>query len=343
MKYNRLGNTGLLVSEICLGAMTFGENAWNIGELGQADADKMVFQALSAGVNFFDTADVYAYGQSEEILGRALKNAGGRREATVIATKVLLPMSAEAWHGTGDFLNRGLSRQHIMNACDASLRRLDTDYIDLYQVHGFDPFTPVEETLNALNDLVRSGKARYIACSNWAARHIAKALGLSQLRGWEKFVSLQAYYSLANRDLEQDLLPLCREEKLGLLVWSPLSGGFLSGKYRRDAPQPEGARRVVGWEFPPVDERGYDAVEAVVAIAAAKNATPAQVSLAWLLAQSGVTSIIIGAKKMAQLEDNLGCVNITLTADELAQLSATTTPPKMYPEWMYEMQNQGRK
>jgi aryl-alcohol dehydrogenase-like predicted oxidoreductase len=341
MKYNRLGNTGLRVSEICLGAMTFGENGWNIGELGQAGADEMTQSALAAGVNFFDTADVYAYGESEEILGRALKNAGGRRDSYVIATKVLLPMSAEAWQGTGDFLNRGLSRQHVMAACDASLRRLGTDYIDLYQVHGFDLHTPIEETLNALNDLARSGKVRYIACSNWAARHIAKALGLSQARGWEKFVSLQAYYSLANRDLEHDLLPLCREENLGLLVWSPLSGGFLSGKYRRDAPQPEGARRVVGWEFPPIDERGFDAVDALLAIAQAKNATPAQVALAWLRQQTGVTSIIIGAKKMSQLEDNLQCVNITLTDEELAQLSATTAPAKMYPAWMYEMQNQG--
>ena len=343
MKYNRLGNTGLLVSEICLGAMTFGENAWNIGELDQAGADEMTARALAAGVNFFDTADVYAYGQSEQILGQALKNASARRDATVIATKVLLPMSAECWQGKGDFLNRGLSRQHIMAGCEASLRRLGTDYIDLYQVHGFDPFTPIEETLGALNDLVRQGKVRYIACSNWSARHLAKALGVSANKGWEAFVSLQAYYSLANRDLEHELLPLCREENLGLLVWSPLSGGFLSGKYRRDDPQPEGARRVVGWPFPPVDERAFDAVDALLEIAQAKNATPAQVALAWLLAQKGVTSIIVGAKKMAQLDDNLACVNVALTDDELARLSVPTAPAKMYPQWMYEMQNEGRK
>lgn len=339
MKYNRLGATGLRVSEICLGAMTFGVNGWNIGELDQSGADAMVQRALEAGVNFFDTADVYARGESEEILGQSLKNAGVRRDAAVIATKVLLPMSPEAWQGKGDFLNRGLSRQHIMAGCEASLRRLNTDYIDLYQVHGYDPWTPLEETLSALNDLVRQGKVRYIACSNFSARHLAKALGISAARGWESFVSLQAYYALANRDLEHELLPLCVEENIGLLVWSPLAGGFLSGKYRRDQAPPEGARRVVGWEFPTVDERGYDAVEALVAVAEARGATVAQVALAWLLAQKGVTSIIIGAKKMSQLEDNLQAANITLTADELAQLSATTAPPKLYPQWMYDMQN----
>ena len=340
MKYNRLGKTGLRVSEICLGAMTFGANGWNIGELDQAGADAMVQRALSAGVNFFDTADIYAYGQSEEILGRALKNAGVRRDASIIATKVLLPMSQEAWDGRGDFTNRGLSRHHIMAACEASLRRLNTDYIDLYQIHGFDPLTPLEETLSALNDLVRQGKVRYIGCSNLAARHLAKSLGLSQLHGWESFVSLQAYYSLANRDLEHDLLPLCREEGLGVLVWSPLSGGFLSGKYRRGQPPPEGTRRTAEWDFPPVDGRGLDAVEALAEIAAAKNATVAQVALAWLLAQPGVSSIIIGANKMTQLEDNLQSAAVTLTSEELAQLSTTTAPPKMYPQWMYEMQSQ---
>ena len=342
MNYRLPGRTGLRVSELCLGTMTFGSGFFNIATVDQAGADEMVRRAIDAGINFFDTANVYSFGQSEEVTGRALKNSGSSRDAVIIATKVFAPMSEAAWKGEGDFNNRGLSRKHIIAACEASLKRLDTDYIDLYQAHGFDTLTPIEETLRAFDDLVRQGKVRYLGLSNWLARHIAKAQTMAGERGWEKFVSLQAYYSLVGRDLEHELLPLCREEGLGVLPWSPLSGGFLTGKYRRDASAPEGARRT-GFDFPPIDARAYDAVDALDAVAKAKNASIAQVALAWLLHQPGVTSVIIGANKMSQLEDNLKAVDVQLTAEELAQLSATTAPPTLYPQWMVERQNASRR
>src|SRR5579862_3016371 len=233
MNYRQLGKSGVRVSELCLGTMTFGSGFFNIAVVDQAGANQMVGRSLQAGINFFDTADVYSSGESETILGRALKECGAARESVVVATKVFAPMSRAAAQREGDANNYGLSRLHIMAGCEASLRRLGTDYIDLYQVHGFDMATPVEETLRALDDLVRQGKVRYAGCSNWPARHLMKALCLADARWWERFVSLQAYYSLAARDLEHELLPLCREEGLGVLPWSPLSGGFLSGKYRR--------------------------------------------------------------------------------------------------------------
>jgi aryl-alcohol dehydrogenase-like predicted oxidoreductase len=341
MGYRRLGNTGLKVSELCLGAMTFGSSFYNIAAVDQTGANQMVARSLEKGINFFDTADVYSFGESEEILGRSLKEAGVRRDAIVIATKVRSPMSQGAVNGT-DPNNVGLSRHHIMAACEASLRRLGTDYIDLYQVHGWDRATPLEETLRALDDLVRQGKVRYLGCSNWSARHLEKALCLAESHDWDKFVSLQAYYSLVGRDLEYELLPLCREEGLGVLPWSPLSGGFLTGKYRRDNTTPEGSRRT-GFNFPPIDEgRGFDAVDALDAIAKDKDATIAQVALAWLLAQPGITSVIIGANKMSQLEDNLKAATLRLTAEEVSRLSETTAPHPLYPQWMIELQNTGR-
>ena len=236
MDYRQLGASGLRVPELCLGTMTFGHGFMGIGVVGQEDAQAMVKAALDAGVDFFDTADVYSRGQAEEVLGRALKTLGVPRERVVLATKVRGTMSDEAAAGTGDLNNYGLSRKHIIQAADASLRRLGTDYVDLYQIHGFDPLTPWEETLGALNDLVRSGKALYVGASNLAARQLAKALATSEYRGWSRFVSLQAYYSLVARDLEHELLPLAREEGLGVLTWSPLSGGYLSGKYRAGTP-----------------------------------------------------------------------------------------------------------
>lgn len=343
MNYRLLGRTGLKVSELCLGTMTFGENFFNIAVVDQSGANRMVARALSAGINFFDTADVYAYGRSEEILGAAVKEAAVGRDKVIIATKVRSAMSEAAITGTGDLNNVGLSRHHILSSVEASLRRLGTDYIDLYQVHGWDVITPVEETLLALNDLVRQGKVRYLGCSNWAARQLMKALCLAQSSGWASFVSLQAYYSLVGRDLEHELLPLCCEEGIGVLPWSPLSGGFLSGKYRRDDPKPEGARRS-GFDFPPIDEaRGFDAVDELSAIAKEKGATVAQVALAWELAQRGVTSIIIGANKMEQLEDNLKASGLCLSAEEVERLSRTTAPATQYPQWMTERQNQGRQ
>jgi aryl-alcohol dehydrogenase-like predicted oxidoreductase len=343
MKYNLLGNTGLKVSELCLGTMTFGENFYGIAVVQQAGANEMVARAIDAGINFFDTADVYSYGQSESVLGQALKDAHVQRDKVLVATKVRSAMSEGATAGSSDVNNVGLTRQHIFASVEQSLRRLQTDYIDLYQVHGWDLLTPVEETLRALDDLVRQGKVRYIGCSNWAARQLMKALILSRAHDWAGFVSLQAYYSLVGRDLEHELLPLCREENVAVLPWSPLSGGFLSGKYRRDNPNPEGARRS-GFQFPPIDEeRGFDAIAALDQIAKDKQVSVAQVALAWLLAQPGVTSVIIGANKMTQLEDNLKAAALELSPADIEVLSATTEPRTLYPQWMIERQNEGRR
>jgi aryl-alcohol dehydrogenase-like predicted oxidoreductase len=340
MRYRQLGRTGLKVSELCFGTMTFGSRFFNIAVVGQKGADQMVARALEAGINFIDTADVYSFGEAEEILGRALKAAGARRETLILATKVMGAMSQAAWDGDGDFNNRGLSRQHIFASCDASLRRLGTDYIDLYQIHGWDRLTPMEETLRALDDLVRQGKVRYLGVSNWAAWQLAKALALAQGRGWDHFVSLQAYYSLVGRDLEHELLPLCRAEGLAVLPWSPLSGGFLTGKYRRGQ---KGEGRRTGHDFPPIDQaRAYEAVDALEEIAKARGATIPRVALAWLLAQPGVTSVIIGANKMAQLEDDLQACELELTPEEVAKLSAVTQPPTLYPQWMIDFQNANR-
>lgn len=336
MEYRQLGRTGLKVSTLCLGTMTFGSRFLNIATVSQSDADGMVRRAWEAGINFFDTADVYSRGESEEILGKALKNVGIERDAAIIATKVRGTMSDDDPNAVG------LSRKHIMSACDASLRRLGTDYIDLYQVHGWDRVTPMDETLRALEDLVRAGKIRYAGCSNWPARHLARAQALAEVGQWPGFVSLQAYYSLVGRDLEHELLPLCREQGLGVLPWSPLSGGFLTGKFRRDVEAPPDARRT-DFDFPPIDRaRGYDAVQSAEAVGEDIGATIPQVSLAWLLAQPGVTSVIIGAKRKDQLDDNLGAAEIALQSNHLTRLSAVTEPPSIYPAWMVERQNAGR-
>jgi aryl-alcohol dehydrogenase-like predicted oxidoreductase len=319
--------------------MTFGSGFFNIAVVDQAGANQIVARSLEGGINFFDTADVYSYGESEERLGIALQHCAAARESVVIATKVFAPTTRAAAERRGDVNHYGLSRQHIMAGCEASLRRLSVDYIDLYQAHSFDLLTPMEETLRAFDDLVRQGKVRYLGCSNWPARHLMKALCVAEARGWERFVSLQAYYSLAGRDLEHELLPLCREEGLGVLPWSPLSGGFLTGKYRRGQDSPEGARRS-GFDFPPIDEeRGFDAVEALDALAEEKGASIPQLALAWLLAQPSVSSVIIGANKMAQLEDNLKAADIHLTAAELDRLAMTTQPPTLYPQWILDRQN----
>jgi len=342
MQYRTLGSTGLEVSPLSLGTMTFGSNFINIAELGQEDADRMVARAWEAGINFFDTADVYSFGESEEMLGRALKHNGIARDAAVIATKVRGPMSPEAAAGTGDPNNVGLSRKHIMAACEASLRRLGTDHIDLYQVHGWDVRTPIEEVLRALDDLVRQGKVLYTGCSNWPARHLARALALAEAHGLERFVSLQAYYALVGRDLEHELLPLCREQGLGVLPWSPLAGGFLTGKYRRNSAAPEDARRT-DFDFPPIDrERAQDAIDTLEAIAGETGRTIASVALAWLLAQPGVSSVIVGAKRMDQLEDNLAAAELALTDDQISRLSQVTATDPIYPEWMVTRQNTNR-
>src|SRR5271168_4627297 len=301
VQYQQLGNTGVFVSRLCLGAMTFGGKGGIfevIGGLPQHDVDTLVGNSLDAGVNFIDTANVYSMGESETMLGKAL---GSKRKDVVVATKVFGRMGK----GPNDV---GLSRLNILHEAEASLLRMHTDYIDLYQIHGFDPVTPFEEALGALTDLVRQGKVRYIGCSNLAAWQIVKALGISAKEHLEKFVSLQAYYSLAGRDLEREIVPMLLDQKLGLLVWSPLAGGFLSGKFTRGGVSEEDSRRSK-FGFPPVNlEKTYDIIEAMQEIAGRTQATVAQIALAWLLLQPGVTSVIIGAKKAAQLKDNLAAI-----------------------------------
>jgi aryl-alcohol dehydrogenase-like predicted oxidoreductase len=337
MRYQTLGGTGLLVSELCLGTMTFGgKGYWTaIGQLDQSVADAIVAKSLDAGINFIDTADVYSEGRSEEITGQAIVNSGRKRTDVVLATKA----TGSVGPGPND---RGSSRGHIMDAVKASLKRLNTDYIDLYQIHAQDELTPVEETIRALEDLVRQGHVRYVGLSNWAAWRIAKGLGIADKHGWTRPVSLQAYYTIAGRDLERDIAPLLREEKIGLMVWSPLAGGLLSGKYDRDGKGPEGARRVE-FDFPPVNRsRAFDCVDVMREIATAKGVSVAQIALSWLLHQKIVTSVIIGAKTVEQLDDNIAATKVVLSAEELERLNAVSALPPEYPGWMVERQMTGR-
>jgi aryl-alcohol dehydrogenase-like predicted oxidoreductase len=318
--------------------MTFGsgEGRWApVGSLAQDAVDDIVRRSLDAGINFIDTANVYHEGRSEEMVGLALNTLGIRRSDVVIATKVYGQMGP----GPND---RGASRAHIMDQVEASLRRLQTDHIDLYQIHGTDPVTPIEETLWALDDCVRRGLVRYVGVSNWAAWRIMKALGISERRGFARFESVQSYYTVAGRDLERELVPLMLEEKLGLMVWSPLAGGLLSGKYDPGAPGPEGARRNQ-FNFPPVDlDRASACVSAMRAIAESRGTTVARVALAWLLHQPVVTSVIIGARRIDQLEDNLGAVGLELSSEELAKLDEVSALPSEYPGWMVNVQSPGR-
>jgi aryl-alcohol dehydrogenase-like predicted oxidoreductase len=334
MHYKTLGNTGLQVSTICLGTMTFGDGRgiWKtIGAVGQSGADELVKASIDAGVNFFDTADVYTEGESEKILGQALKNLNIPRKDVVIATKVY----GRIGPGRNDV---GASRGHILDAVEASLRRLQTTHIDLYQIHGNDPVTPVEETLYALDTLVRNGKVRYIGCSNWQAWKIAKALGISDAKNLARFDTLQAYYSVAGRDLERELVPMMESEKVGLLVWSPLAGGLLSDKFSRTRQKPEDSRRS-DFDFPIVDkERAWKILEVMAPMAKAHECSSARVALAWLLAKPVVTSVIIGAKRLDQLKDNIAAVELTLTEDELKQLDEFSTIPVEYPGWMLPFQ-----
>ena len=336
MRYNQLGRSGLIVSELCLGTMTFGGEGgmWGrIGQLQQEEADALVKAALDAGINFIDTANVYAEGRSERILGQSLRNLGVRREEVVIATKVLGRMHAGP-NGAG------ASRGHILDQVEASLERLQTDHIDLYQIHGFDAATPVEETLYALDSLVRRGVVRYIGLSNWAAWQVMKAVGIAAARGYASIASLQAYYTLAGRDLEREVIPMLASEGVGLMVWSPLAGGFLSGKYTREG---EGEGRRAAFDFPPVDKtRGYDVVDALRELAEFKGRSVAQLALGWLLHQPAVSSVIVGAKRPDQLADNLGSVEGAFTADELARLDQVSRLPAEYPGWMIERQGDYR-
>ena len=338
MQYRFLGETGLKVSELCLGAMTFGSGFYGIGQVDQKGADELVARAVDSGVNFFDTADIYSRGESESVLAKALEATGRPRDEMIIATKVRGPMSDAASEGSGDVNNVGLSRKHIVASCEASLKRLGTDYIDLYQVHGWDRLTPLDETMRALDDLVHQGKVRYIGCSNFAGWQVVKANGVAAGFNGSKFCSVQAYYSLAGRELELDVLPMCIHEGIGTMIWSPLAGGFLTGKFRRDQDAPEGARRA-GFDFPPIDtERAYDVVEALDAFAKEKGSTIAKLALSWLLQQKGVSTVIIGAKKMSQLEDNLGAVDVAWKSEELEKLAEITKLPTLYPWWMLDFQ-----
>ncbi|WP_312200184.1 aldo/keto reductase [Kosakonia cowanii] len=340
MRYKKLGNTGLFVSELCLGTMTFGgqEDMWGkIGQLQQAQAEELVGRALDAGINFIDTADVYSGGRSEEITGQALKNLKVPRENVVVATKVF------GETGTAGVNSRGSSRFHIIQSVKASLKRLQLDHIDLYQLHGFDPGTPMEETLYALDTLVQHGHVRYIGVSNWAAWQIAKALGISERLGLARFASLQAYYTIAGRDLERELVPMMQSENVGLMVWSPLAGGLLSGKYGRDGKAEAGGRRVE-FDFPPVNkDRAFDCVDVMRTIADSKGVSVAQIALAWLLHQQAVTSVIIGAKRPEQLDDNLAATTVQLSDEELKQLDAVSALPREYPGWMLERQGEYRR
>ena len=339
MRHNPLGRTGLFVSELCLGTMTFGggEGIWtHIGALQQADAEKLIGQSLDAGINFLDTADVYSAGLSEQITGQALKNLKVPRDNVVLATKVFGDT------GTGPNA-RGASRSHIVDGVKASLKRLQMDHIDLYQIHGFDPAVPIEETVRALDQLVRHGHVRYVGVSNWAAWQIVKALGIAERLHLARFESLQAYYTVAGRDLERELIPMLASEELGLMVWSPLAGGLLSGKFGRDQQGETGSRRIT-FDFPPVNrDRAHDCIDVMHPIAKAHGVSVAQVAIAWLLHQPRVTSVIIGAKRADQLADNLAACKLRLSAEELQQIDKVSALPPEYPGWMLERQGGARR
>ncbi|GAB3972795.1 aldo/keto reductase [Spirosoma terrae] len=337
MNYNFLGNTGVLVSEICLGTMTFGgEGHWKaMGELQQDSVDAIVKTAVDEGVNFIDTANVYSFGQSETLLGQSIKNLGLSRDELVIATKVRGRM--------GEGKNQvGLGRLQIMQQLEGSLKRLQVDHVDLYQIHGFDGVTPLEETMRGLEDVVRSGKVRYIGCSNLAAWQVMKANGIADKYGWSKFISTQNYYSIAGRDLEHEIVPMVEDQQMAILPWSPLAGGFLSGKYTRDNKPADDSRRL-SFDFPPVDqEKAYDIIDVMERIGAEHGVSVARIALAWVLAKPGVTSVIIGAKNTDQLLDNIKAAELSLTTEQLEQLDEVSAIRKPYPQWMIERQKRDR-
>jgi aryl-alcohol dehydrogenase-like predicted oxidoreductase len=327
MEHRQLGRSGLRVSVLTLGTMTFGGGG-SFASVGSVDLDgvrRHIDLALDAGVNLIDTADVYSNGLSEELIGEALE---GRRDSVLLATKARMPMG----DGPND---AGLSRQHLIEACEASLRRLRTDHIDLYQVHEWDGQTPLEETLDTLDGLVRAGKVRYVGCSNYAGWQLTKALGISDRLRLQRFASQQIYYSLQARDAEYELVPVSLDQGVGILVWSPLAGGLLTGKYRRDQPDPEVGRQLTDWNEPPVRDREqlYDIVEVLVEIAGSRGVSPAQVALAYTLGRPGVTSVIVGARVEEQLADNLKAAELALTDEERARLDAASALPLLYPYW----------
>lgn len=338
MRYRLLGRTGLYVSELCLGTMTFGgQGFWKVmGGLEQDAATALVKQAFDAGVNFIDTANVYSLGESERFTGNAIKSLGLPRDELIVATKATGTMNETAVNSLGQ------SRYHLMNELDASLKRLQLDHIDLYQLHGFDPLTPFEDVLSTLNDMVRSGKVRYIGLCNMAAWQIMKGLAISEKNHWARFESVQAYYTVAGRDLEREVLPLLRDQQLGLMVWSPLAGGLLSGKFGPDGKGPDGTRRA-SFDFPVVDKtRAFRVVDAMRPIAQRHQVSVAQVALGWLLSRKQVSTVIVGARTPVQLEDNLAATRLELNTEELKALDEVSALPPEYPGWMLDRQGQSR-
>ncbi|MDR3694859.1 aldo/keto reductase [Mucilaginibacter sp.] len=337
MKYNFLGNTGLVVSELCFGTMTFGgKGYWEaIGSIQQKEVNDLMKVVVDSGINFIDTANVYSYGESEKLLGQSLKDLGLNRHDLVIATKVRGRMS--------DGLNNvGLSRYHIFQSVDESLLRLQLDHIDVLYVHGVDPKTPVEEIMRSLNDIVLTGKVRYVAVCNWPAWMVMKALGIAEKHGWNKFVGMQYFYSLAGRDIEREILPLAADQNLAVMPWSPLAGGFLGGKYSRDADTATGSRRAT-FDFPPINkEKTYDIIDVITEIGKQHNASVAEIALAWVRQQKGVTSTIIGAKTVDQLNANIKSTEVELSADDLQKIDEVSALPREYPGWMVERQSADR-
>jgi aryl-alcohol dehydrogenase-like predicted oxidoreductase len=331
MEYRQLGRCGLRVSRLTLGTMGFGGSGMfaGVGQIDLAGVRRQIDMATDAGINLIDTADIYSVGASEDLIGEAL---AGRRDEVLLATKARFPMG----EGPND---AGLSRHHLIEACEASLRRLRTDHIDLYQVHEWDGQTPIEETLGALEHLIDSGKVRYVGCSNFAGWQVMKALGIADRTGLPRFVSQQVYISLQERSAEYEIVPSAIDQGLGLLIWSPLAGGLLSGKYRRNQPPPEGARHASEWSEPPVydEDRLYDTVEVLVEIADAHGVSAAQVALAWLLGRPGVTTVIVGARTEEQLADNLSAETLALSDEERARLEEVSRPPLLYPFWHHKM------
>jgi len=338
MKYNFLGNTGVVVSEICFGTMTFGGSGiWsNIGRTQQTEVNNLMKVVVDSGINFIDTANVYSYGESEKLLGQSIKDVGLNRNELVIATKVRGRM--------GEGKNYvGLSRFHIFQSVDESLQRLQLDHIDMLYVHGVDPKTPIEETVRALNDIVLTGKVRYIAVCNWPAWMVMKAIGIAEKHGWNKFIGLQYYYSLSSRDIEREILPLAADQNLAVMPWSPLAGGFLSGKYTRETEKIEGSRRTT-FDFPPINkEKAYDIIDVISEIGKQYNVSAAAIALAWVRLQKGITSTIIGAKNGDQLHDNIKSTEIVLSADDLKKIDEVSALPKEYPGWMVERQSADRE
>ncbi|MDQ4140043.1 MAG: aldo/keto reductase [Bacteroidota bacterium] len=338
MKYNLLGNTGVLVSELCFGTMTFGgQGYWEaIGRQTQDEANELLKMAVDAGINFIDTANVYSYGQSEQILGQGLKQAGLSRNELFIATKVRGRMSA----GVNQV---GLSRYHIFQSVEESLQRLQMDHVDLLYVHGVDAATSVEQIVHSLHDVVKSGKVRYVGVCNWPAWMVMKALGIAKQHGWHEFVALQYFYAAANRDVEQELLPLAQDQHLGFMPWSPLAGGFLSGKFTRNQTNTGGQSRRDTFDFPVIDkEKAYNIIDVLIRLGKDYNVSAAEIALAWVRQQNGVTSTIIGAKTPDQLRSNLHSTTFNLSAAELEELNTISQPEKRYPGWMVERQMSDR-